>query len=132
MSRSWSTNLFSRPGSVAIYGKFYLCCLYHFRLFSGLWIIQIWCINYALRFLEVLRYTNIVYIGVYLVLTNIEILFSTVSYFLSYFCWSVSCLGWDSKFHKFFWHAQELRQGLYFRAFSIIIYGKFNSNFPVF
>ena len=31
----------------------------------------------------------------------------------------------------FFWHAQKLRQGVYLRDFSIVIYGKFNSNFPV-
>ena len=31
----------------------------------------------------------------------------------------------------FFWHAQKLRQGVYFRDFSIVIYGKFNCNFPV-
>ena len=36
--------------------------------------------------LEVPGYTNIVYIGVYLVLGEIERLFATVSYFLSFFC----------------------------------------------
>ena len=30
----------------------------------------------------------------------------------------------------FFWHAQKLRQGVYLRDFIIVIYGKFNSNFP--
>ena len=30
----------------------------------------------------------------------------------------------------FFWHAQKLRQGVYLRDFSFVIYGKFNSNFP--
>ena len=49
MSRSISTNLYLRPGSIAIYGKFYLWCLYYFRFFSGLSNIQIWSINYALR-----------------------------------------------------------------------------------
>ena len=41
MSRSVSINLYSRPWSIAIYGKYYLLsiCLYlfrHFRFFSGL------------------------------------------------------------------------------------------------
>ena len=31
----------------------------------------------------------------------------------------------------FFWHSQKLRQGVYLRDFSIVIYEKFNSNFPV-
>ena len=31
----------------------------------------------------------------------------------------------------FFWHAQKLRQGVYLRDFSIVIYRKFSSNFPV-
>ena len=31
----------------------------------------------------------------------------------------------------FFWHPQKLRQGVYLRDFSIVIYEKFNSNFPV-
>ena len=35
---------------------------------SGLLIVQIWCIDYALL-LELSRYTKIVYMGVYLVLT---------------------------------------------------------------
>ena len=33
MSRSLSINLYLRPCSIAIYGKFYLYCLYHLRLF---------------------------------------------------------------------------------------------------
>ena len=36
MSRNVSINLYLRPCSIAIYGKFYLYCLYHLRLFSGL------------------------------------------------------------------------------------------------
>ena len=52
--------------------------------------------------LEVSRYTNIAYIGVYLVLTYIEMLFSAVCYFLSGFCWSVNCMRRVSKFHNFF------------------------------
>ena len=52
--------------------------------------------------LEVSRYTNIVYIGMYLVLTEMERLFSTVCYFFSHFCWSVNYISRVSKFHNFF------------------------------
>ena len=53
------------------------------------------------------RYTNIVYIGRYLVLTYIERFISTVCCFFSYISWSVD---------NFFWHAGKLRQDLYLRA----------------
>ena len=33
MSRSLSTNLYLRPGSIAIYGKFYLCPFVPFQTF---------------------------------------------------------------------------------------------------
>ena len=66
-----------------------------------------------------------------LVLADIEKLFSTICYFLSYFCWSVNCISRVSKFHNFSWHAFKPRQGLYLRTFSIAIYGKLNFNFPV-
>ena len=78
--------------------------------------------------LEVPRYTNIVYIGVCLVLTYIDRLVSTVCYFLSYFCWSVNCMSQVSKFHKVFPTGSET---LYLRTFSIVIYGKFIFIFPV-
>ena len=67
MSRNVSINLYLRPCSIAIYEKFYLYCLYHLRLFwsvnckTGLWIMY--------YILEVSKYTTIVYIGIYLVLT---------------------------------------------------------------
>ena len=48
MFRSLSINFYLRPCSIAIYGKFYLYCLYHFRLISGLLIV--WFIKYALSF----------------------------------------------------------------------------------
>ena len=97
-------HLYLRPCSIAIYGMFYLYFLRLFRPFSGL---QIWSINYALHFGSV-KIHKIVYIGVYLVLTYIEKVFSTVCYFLSYFYWSVN----ESR--HFFWHAQKLSQGFYF------------------
>ena len=59
--------------------------------------------------LEVSRYTKIVYVGLNLVLTSIERLFSTV----------FNCL------------LQKLMKSVHLTAFSIAIYGKFNSNFPV-
>ena len=81
--------------------------------------------------LEVLRYTNIVYIGRYLVLTYIVRFFSTVCYFFGYICWSVNCMSWVSKFHNFFWYAQKLRQDLHLMALINALYGKLISNSPV-
>ena len=50
-----------------------------FQIFSGLQIVQIWSMNYALHYiLEESRYENIVDIGVHLILTYIERLFSIV------------------------------------------------------
>ena len=50
-----------------------------FQTFSGLQIVQIWFMNYALHYiLEESRYENIVDIGVHLILTYIERLFSIV------------------------------------------------------
>ena len=59
-----------------------------------------------------------------------ERLSSTVFYFLSYFGWSVNYMSQVSKFHKFKFH--KLRQGVYLKAFSIVIYGQFNSIFAVY
>ena len=50
-----------------------------FQTFSGLQIVQIWSMNYALHYiLEESRYENIVDIEVHLILTYIERLFSIV------------------------------------------------------
>ena len=45
-----SNNLCFRPCRIALYGKFHLYCLYHFRYFSGLYTVRIWFINYTLHF----------------------------------------------------------------------------------
>ena len=101
MSRSLSTTLYLRPGSISIYGNFYLCCSYHFRLFFGLWIVQIWSINYAWRFGSVKIHNHCLYWCAF-VLTWAEILFSTVCYFYSYYWWSVNYTSRVIKFHNFF------------------------------
>ena len=76
--------------TVCNFSDLYLACkLYK----SGLYIMH--------YILDVSRYTNIAYIGVYLVLTYKEKLFSTVCYFFRYFCWSQYCLSRVSKFHIF-------------------------------
>ena len=46
------------------------------------------------------------------------------------FCWSVNYMSLVSKFH-IFWHAQKLEKKN-LRAFNIVIYGKFNFNFPAY
>ena len=76
---------------------------------------QIWSINYYI--LKMSRYTYIVYIGKYLVLTYIERFISTVCCFFTYICWSINCISWVSKFNIFFfWHVRKLRQDLHLRA----------------
>ena len=91
---------------------------------------QIWSLNYALQ-VRSARYTNVVYIGLYLVLTYRERLFSTVWNFLNCFCLSLNCMSRASKFQKRFCDMLGNWE-LYLRVFSFAIYGKFNSNFPVF
>ena len=67
--------------------------------------------------LEVSRYTNIAYIGVYLALICIERLFSTVWYFLNYFCWSVKYMSRPSKFLQIFYDMQNTEGKLIFERF---------------
>ena len=101
MSRNLSINSYVGPCAIAIYGKFYLCCftISDFFLACKLHRSDLQRMHYVL---EVSRYTNIFYIGVYWVLTWIERLVSTVCYFLSYFFWSVNYMSRVSKFHNFF------------------------------
>ena len=73
----------------------------------------LWITHYILK---MSKYTNIVYIGRYLVLTYIEIFISTVCYIFSLICWSVNCMGWVVNSTIFFWNARKLRQDLYWRA----------------
>ena len=77
------------------------------------------------------RYTNIVYIGRYLVLTYIERFISTVCCFFSYICWSVNCMSWVSKFNNFFLTCTETEARFIFEGFNIALYGKFISNSPI-
>ena len=72
------------------------------------------------------RYINIVYVGmylVYLVLAYKERIISFVCFFLSYFCWC-----WA----RYFRQVRKLREYSYSRAFGIVIYGKFNSNYIIY
>ena len=129
-SRNLSINLYLRLCCVAVYKSSIctVCVISDFFLVCKLCKFGFLITNYIL---EKSRYTNNVYIEVYLVLTQIKRLFSTVCYLLSYFFCSVNHMSWVSKFHNFFWHAQKLGQGVYLKAFSIVIYGKFISNFSV-
>ena len=89
---------------------------------------QIWSINYYI--LKMPRYTNIVYIGRYLVLTYIERFISTVCCFFSCICWSVNCMSWVSKFNNSFLTCTETEAKFMFEGFNIVLYGKFISNSP--
>ena len=72
----------------------------------------LWIIHYILK---VSRYTNAVYIGVYLVMSYIEIFTLTVCYFLSCFCKSVNCIV--TKFHRFFTRYSETETKFIFDGF---------------
>ena len=87
---------------------------------------QIWSINYYI--LKMSRYTNIVYIGRYLVLTYIERFISTACCFFSYICWSAKCMSWVSKFNNFFLTCTETEARFIFEGFNIVLYGKFISD----
>ena len=131
MSRSLSTNLWLKPGSISIYGKFYLCCttLDFFWSVNCANMVYKLCITFLkCQCQDTKNIFVFFFIGVYLVLTWMERFFSTACYFLSYYCWSVNCMSRVNKFHNFFWHAEKLRPGVYLRAFSNVIYGKFSSN----
>ena len=67
--------------------------------------------------LQVSRYTNSIYFEVYLVVTYLERLFSTVCYFLSYFCWSVACMSRVIKFHNCFLTCSEIKTTFIFEGF---------------
>ena len=94
---------------------------------SGLWIMQIWSINYYI--LKMPRYANIVSIGRYLVLTYIERFISAVCCCFSYICWSVNCMGWVSKFTFSDMHGTEAK--FMIEGIDIVLYGKFISDSPI-
>ena len=87
---------------------------------------QFWSINYYI--LKMSRYTNIVYIGRYLVLAYIERFISTVCCFFSYICWSVNCMSWVSKFKNCFLTCTDTEARFIFEGFNIVLYGKFISD----
>ena len=96
-----------------------------FLLVCKLWKSGLQFIHYILK---MSRYTNIVYIGRYLVLTYIERFISTVCCFFSYICWSINCTSWVSKFNNFFLTCRETEARFIFESFNIVLYGKFISH----
>ena len=76
ISRSLSIYLRLRPCSIVVYGKFYLYCLYYFRLFSGLLIVQICSINYALHLESVKIHKNCLYWSVFGTDVNRDVVFN--------------------------------------------------------
>ena len=82
-------------------------------------------VHYILR---MSRYTNIVYIGRYLVLTYIERFISTVCCFFNFICWSVNSMSRVSKFNNFFLTFTETEARFIFEGLNIVLYGKFISD----
>ena len=81
ISSNGSINIFLRPCSIAIYGKFYLYCLYHFRLFSSLQIVKVWSINYALHFGSVRIHKHCLYWSAFSTDINTKIVFNCLLLF---------------------------------------------------
>ena len=65
-----------RPCSINIYGKFYLYCWYHLRLFSGLQILEIWFVYYVLHFGSVKIHKHCLYWSVFSTDLNGKIIFN--------------------------------------------------------
>ena len=99
-----------------------------FLLVCKLFISGLYIVYYILK---VPIYTNIVYIGRYIILKYIEIFFSTICCFFSYNCWSVKCMSWVNKFNNFFLTCTETEARFIFEDFNIVLYGKFVSNSPI-
>ena len=76
------------------------------------------------------RYTDIVYIGRYLVLT-LERFISTVCCFFSYIYWSVNCMSRVSIFKKNFLTCTDTEARFIFEGFITAVYGKFISDSPI-
>ena len=99
-----------------------------FLLVCKLYKYGLWFIHYILK---MSRYTNIVYIVRYLVLTYIERFISTVCCFFSYICLSVDYMSWVSKFNNFFLTYRETEARFIFEGFNIVLYRKFISDFLI-
>ena len=122
ISSNISINLYLTPCSIAIYGKFYLYCLYHFRLFLACKnLVHELCITFLLLFKlfllasklydssqnffsDMLKIWTKVYIWELLVLLLIESSIPTFQYFFSIF--HLVCKFLKSLFLSFFcWSA---------------------------
>ena len=109
--------------------KFHLQPLATLEFFSsGLYIMQIWSINIH-YILKMSRYTNIFYIGMYLVPIYIKRFVLRVCCTFSFICGSVNCMSWASKLNKFFLRCTETE--FMFEDFNIVLYGKFISYSPI-
>ena len=83
-------------------------------------------INYSLHFERVLIHKHSLYCKEFS--TDIYRIFcSTVWCFVSYICWSVSCISWVGKFSNFFRTLTETETRFIFEVFNIAPYGKFIS-----
>ena len=111
--------------------KFHLQPLATLEFFSSdLYIMQIWSINIHYIF-KMSRYTNIFYIGMYLVPIYIKRFVLRVCCIFSFICGSVNCMSWVSKLNKFFLRCTETEARFMFEDFNIVLYGKFISYSPI-
>ena len=116
ISRSLSIDLYLIPGSIAICGKFYSYCLYLLRILSGLQIVQIWSVNYALHSGSVKIHKNCLYWSVFSTDMYRKIIFNCLI-LLSYFCWSVKYMSRPSKFPQIFYDIQKAEEKYIFKDF---------------
>ena len=88
---------------------------FEFFLF-GLYIMEIWSINYWLHFENVKIQKNCLYWKVFNTDIYKNIFFNSLLFF-SYICRSVNCMSWVSKFNYFFLTRTEIEARFIFEGF---------------
>ena len=91
---------------------------------------KIWSVNYVLHFGSVKIHKHCLYWNVFSTDIDGKITFNCLLLFKPFLLVSKLCES-SQYIPKFFSHMQKLSQFVYLRDFSIVIHGKFNSNFPV-
>ena len=127
MSRNVSINLYLRPCSIAIYGKFYLYCLHYLRLF--------WSVNcetlsvyYVLHFGSVKIHKHCLYWNVFSTDIIGKIILNCLLLFKPFLL--VNYVSWVSKFHNFF--SDMLRNWGKVYIWGILLLSFMESSIPTF
>ena len=111
---------------IAILGKIYLGCLYHSRLFSGLQIVKIWSISYALHFERVKIHKHCLYWSVFSNDINRKISFNCLLLY-KLLLLSVSYMSQVIKLHIFVLTSSETEARFIFESYQNCHFGKVQS-----